>query len=302
MMTTLAARLESACGAWSRASATHAPLLEGERRIVLPSATVRVLQAGRGSRVIVLVPDPPNVIEHHREVIRDLAKDHLVYAFEMVGFGHSRPHSGFAHDLDAHRRVLSELFAELDLEHVTLSIACLSGLVGATFAALEPELVARLVLLQVPSVEQAGHWARRTDRLGMIRTPLAGQLFTWAARRAILRHWYRVALPEPMDTERYRALLSPSELALDAGAAFALASAYQTLSRARVVFPRETPQLHLWGAADRTHHETLRRDALLGLARAEYVECPGIGHFPDLEQPTHYTALVRDFEARHRPA
>jgi pimeloyl-ACP methyl ester carboxylesterase len=280
-------------------SVERAPLLEGERSIALPSATLRVLRAGHGSRVIVVVPDPPNVIEHHLEVIRDLALDHTVYAFEMAGFGYSRPRPGFAHDLAAHCRVLGELFAELELERVTLSIACLSGLVGATFAALEPARVARLVLLQVPSVEQAGHWARRTDRFHLIRTPLAGQLFTWAARRAILRQWYRVALPEPVDGGRYEALLARGALALDSGAAFSLASAYQTLARSRVRFPRDTPQLHLWGVADRTHLQTQRRDALVGLERAEYVECPGIGHFPDLEQPTRYTALVRDFEARH---
>jgi len=299
MALSLSARLESTCAGWSRAGAKRAPALEGERLVALPSATVRVVRAGRGPRVLVLVPDPPNVIEHHLEVMRDLARDHTVYAFEMVGFGHSRPHPGFAHDLAAHCRVLHELFAELELEHVTLSVACLSGLAGATFATLEPERVARLVLLQVPSVEEARRWAGRTDRFHLIRTPVAGQLFTWAARRTILRHWYRVSLPEPFDAQRYHALLEPSEHALDAGAGFALASGYQSLSGARARFPPETPQLHVWGTADRTHAQTRRRAALDGLAAAEYVECPGVGHFPDLEQPNRYTELVRAFESRH---
>lgn len=58
------------------------------------------------------------------------------------------------------------------------------------------------------------------------------------------------------------------------------------------------PVLLVRGAEDFLVPRALMEATLAGLPRAEYVELPGIGHFPHLESP-ELPALVHDFLERH---
>jgi pimeloyl-ACP methyl ester carboxylesterase len=300
MLDRVASAIESRFLARYRDRADAARRPPSDEFVELESGVVRVQRRGSHGPTVVMAPDPPNVVEHHRRVIDDLASDHVVFCFEMAGFGHSYLRDGLGFGLESHCRLLRELFDALHLREATLCIACLSGVVGMTFAARNPDCVARLVLVQVPSPDDARRWIRRADFLGAIGTPVVGQVFMHFTRRKVLRQWYRSALPEPLDPARYAEMLALSDGALGAGAGFALASAYQRIARARELeLPRQTPQLHVWGGSDRTHHRnaTERRALSRAMPGAQFVELPSCGHFPNLEKAPEFCQAVRAFEA-----
>src|SRR4051812_25416393 len=65
----------------------------GIQRIELEHVSLRLRITGDGPRTIVIVPDPPNTIEHYDELIDLLRGDARVICFEVPGFGLSFPRS-----------------------------------------------------------------------------------------------------------------------------------------------------------------------------------------------------------------
>ncbi len=53
--------------------------------------------------------------------------------------------------------------------------------------------------------------------------------------------------------------------------------------------------LNIWGRADRTHRRSDPHGSLRLAPRGRLVELEGVGHFPDLEQPTRFEEEVMRF-------
>ncbi|WP_224372437.1 alpha/beta fold hydrolase [Hyalangium versicolor] len=263
--------------------------------VELPSARVHTRVVGQADRTLVIVPDPPNLIEHHREVIERLARDFRVISFELPGFGRSELRNGARFSLELQVEVMAGMFEQLAVRHAVLEMSCLGALVGLRLARLRPELVERLVLAQVSTQEQMQTWAKGTDVCGLIHTPRVGQALVSLGRRFIARHWYQAALPEGTDARTRQGYLQPTLQALREGGAFELASAYQSLRRSEAIEYSDIrqPTLLLWGCADRTHEGTSARPLWQALPRAELVELDGCGHFPTLEHAGRYEERLR---------
>ncbi len=56
---------------------------------------IRMLDTRGEKPVILNVPDGPNVIEHHQELITKLSKNFRVICFELPGIGFSYPNSNY---------------------------------------------------------------------------------------------------------------------------------------------------------------------------------------------------------------
>jgi pimeloyl-ACP methyl ester carboxylesterase len=263
----------------------------------LPGARVHTRVAGHSERTMVIVPDPPNLIAHHRDVIERLARDFRVVCLELPGFGRSELRDGARFSLELQVEVMAGLLERLAVRHAILEMSCLGALVGLRLARLRPDLVERLVLAQVSTQEQMQAWAKGTDVCGLIHTPRVGQRLVSLGRRFIARHWYQAALPEGTDARTRQRYLRPTLQALREGGPFELASAYQALQRSGALEYSDIrqPTLLLWGRADRTHEGTSARPLLQALPRARLVELEGCGHFPTLEESGRYEERLRSW-------
>jgi len=267
------------------------------RVLDLPDAWIRTLVVGRGPD-FVMVPDPPNTIEHHALLIYDLQRTHRVICFEFPGFGFSYPKRSMANTLEGQVAVFNQVFSALDITEAVLAVSCLGAYVGVQFALRHPRQVARLALIQVTDIGQAIAWSRRADIAGVISAPVIGQVLCQSLQPLIIRQWYRSALGAGHDPARYRHYTG---LALDSvrrGSCFCLASAYQMLQGLRVGIDwRELtrPTLLIRGARDPTHSATCweQLPALIPNCQQEVFE--GSAHFPNLEEPDRFIALMRDW-------
>jgi pimeloyl-ACP methyl ester carboxylesterase len=274
---------------------TAMPAGESSFFVELPQARVHTRVAGQAARTLIIVPDPPNLIEHHNEVIERLARDFRVICFELPGFGRSELRDGARFSLELQVEVMTGVLERLAVRHAILEMSCLGALVGMRLARQRPDLVERLVLAQVSTQAQMQSWARGTDVCGLIHTPRVGQALVSLGRRFIARHWYQVALPEGTNVRIRQRYLQPTLQSLREGGPFDLASAYQSLQRsAELEYGAiRQPTLLLWGRADRTHEDTQPSALLHALPNAELVELEGCGHFPTLEEAGRYEERLR---------
>jgi pimeloyl-ACP methyl ester carboxylesterase len=270
---------------WNRASALTGRDSE-IRYVELHDAIVRVKVAGSGPRVLVVTPDPPNVIEHYDALYRMLARDLRIVCYELPGFGHSIPRSRYGFSVEENARVLVDVLERVALVPSIVALSCVAGLSGIMVARQRPDLVSHVVAIQTPSLEEEVRWAARVGRGSFIRTPVVGQLALALGHRAIARAWYRAALGSGSHAPEYTAV---ALRAFDDGASFSLASGLQALERSRAVLGAVTqPSLAIWGTKDRTHSRTDRRSTQVYLPGAHVVEIDQAGHFPELEQPRRF--------------
>jgi len=260
--------------------------------IELAAGRLRVRRGGGPDGVpVVVVPDPPNVVEHYDGVFDALAAGGPVAVVEAPGFGFSAPREGARYRIEELSSALEELLLRIGFRGATLSLACVGAFAAVDLAARRPDLVGRLVLSQVASRREMASWVRRKDVCGVIQAPLLGPVAVRAARRRIARWWYRAALPPGADPGPFAA---PALAALRAGAAFPLASAFQEFAR----FPGDRlrpacPVTVLLGTADPTHAGTELGSVAEELPGARVLVFPRSGHFPDLENPGEWLAALR---------
>jgi pimeloyl-ACP methyl ester carboxylesterase len=260
------------------------------RLIAVGAQHLRVRDTGGRGPVVVMVPDGPNVIEHHDPVVDALAPHARVVCFDLPGFGHSRPAPGYRHSLDDGAAVVLGLMDALDIKQATLAFSCGNGFYAIAAARQAPARVRQLILCQTPSLAAMTAWTARVVPWP-VRTPLVGQVLLRAARRSIAHNWYRAALP---DRGLRPAFQATADRALADGGCFCLASVVQGLRGARdeMLAGVRTPTTLLWGGADRTHRFTRPESLLDLLPQARLESLPDCGHFPDLERPEHYVGRV----------
>lgn len=269
----------------------------GIRRLSLALSDVRARITGDGPRTFVIIPDPPNTIEHYDALIELLRPHAQVVVFEVPGFGLSFPRTGrFDFSPRAYTALTIEVIEHLGLRDVTLVYACIGGYVGLMASRQRPDLVSRLVLCQTPSQDDMRRWAKRFDKLGLLGMPVVGQGLMMIAKDRATRFWYQAALPEGADDAPF---LSPALAAQSQGGPYALASGIQAM---RTLAPDSLdgvaqPTTIVWGHADRTHAKTEPRSLLPVVPHARFVSFDRSGHFPDLEEPERFAALLLDPQA-----
>lgn len=246
---------------------------------------------------VVLVPDGPNLIEHHERLIALLSSQVRVVCLEMPGFGHSLPGPSYRHSLDEGATVMLGVLDALGVGKVTLAVSCANGFYALRAARRSPERFASLVLAQTPSLAAMHNWTKRVVPRPL-RIPVFGQVIAWLFRGRMAHAWYRSALPEGSDPEPWQ---RHARHALASGGCFCLAGVVQRLmaekqeSLAGVV----TPVTIVWGTQDRSHRQTDPASGAQDLPQAEIVIFDRSGHFPDLEEPDRFSQLVLDRVARH---
>jgi pimeloyl-ACP methyl ester carboxylesterase len=268
------------------------------------------LRAGSGPPLL-LVHGIGNSSQTWAGVLQRLARQHTVIAPDLLGHGDSdKPRGDYS--IAAYANGMRDLLSVLDVERVTVVGHSLGGGIALQFAyqfpercerlvlvgsgGLGPELSAGLRLATLPGAEvalTALTGASPPLRIGLRALELAGRIAGWQGVRDLAEAGD--ALLALKDVEARRAFLRTLRGVVDTrGQAVTAVD--------RLYLANAIPMLVVWGSRDpivpAAHAETVRR--LVPSARVEVF--PGAGHWPHLDDPDRFCAVLSDFLDTTEPA
>ena len=261
-----------------------------ERFVTVEGHRLRYLERGAGPPVI-LVHGFAGMAEAWDGVAEDLARDHAVYALDLLGFGGSDKPARADHSLAGHGRRVAAVAAALGLQGVTLAGHSMGGVVTA-FAALADggARVGRLAMLSANFYRRNGPPIPMFPPLPRL---MAARFYDPAARAASLRRCFAdPALVTPALIERY---LAPTRAP---GARASLAGFLATPGPATyAALPAQLrlPALVLWGEADALWPLSDARRLHAEVAGSALQIVGGAGHMVQEERPAEVAEQLRAF-------
>ena len=256
----------------------------------------RVRDSGGDKRTVLVMPDSPNVLEHHESTFRELGRDFRVVGIEMPGAGYTdlrrdaHTHRRFDFSLDAGAGWILDVMDEAEVGEAIVTASCVNGLYAARAATLDPKRIRGLVLCQTPSVPQLQAWARRTIPW-VLRNRLVGDRLLRLTRRRLAAWWYHKALGTPGPEYWFGDI---ARQGFRDGATWRLAPLFAAI-RAEdgdVLRGLDTPTIVLWGGDDGTHRRVGTDPESLPGSRKR-TRMLATGHFPELEDPNGFAEAVR---------
>ncbi len=235
-------------------------------------------------------------------LVDGLDDDHRVLVPDLFGHGESDKPMG-DYSLGAHAATLRDLLDRLGVERVTLVGHSLGGGIAMVFAYLFPERVDRLVLVSSGGLGRevsallrsatlpGAEWVLPVIASGWVRDRLSttGRVLGALGLRPgpdLAEVWRGFSSLGDADTRR--AFLATTRAVIDPGGQSVTAHDY--LPEAG-----RLPTLVVWGTRDRmipAWHATSAATSIEG-CRVELFH--GAGHFPHLDDPDRFAALVREF-------
>lgn len=287
----------AALDAWLWRHNRRPPASATSAQVTVTEGSIRIRRSGPAgaSPTLVLLCDPPNMVEHYDQTLRALDPCTASVVMELPGFGFSSVRRGRALEFMATVEAVEAALQQLGNGPWVLYGPCICGFVACEIARRGRVPVTGLVLAQVPDVAGMRAWCDRMDPQHRLRRPGLGQWLGRLGATRLTRFWYRFSTAAETDHEP---LTATALRLLDAGAGYPLATMLQRWGPALTEESLDTPTLVLWGNNDRSHATTDRSSSLRHAPAAEIVELAQCGHFPDLEQPERFAQLVGDFLSR----
>jgi len=262
------------------------------------------LAAGRGDPVL-LVHGLGNSSLVWRRVIPGLARDHLVIAPDLPGFGHSSP-TRRRPLLDAYTDFLAGVLDQAAGPGVPAAIVgnSVGGAVAMRLALLRTERVSRLVLVDPAGVgEGVPSWWRLVRFEPLVRL-LSAVPLTLTPRpvleRIIGEAYRRMAFADPANVSDRSVRLFAERLNSRARIHRFLRNAHDVVDAfqgevQRIEHPLPVPVLAVWGREDRLVplHDALALLERIGGLEVRIIE--NAGHSPQLEAPDAFLAAVGPF-------
>jgi pimeloyl-ACP methyl ester carboxylesterase len=269
-----------------------------DQYVLVDGSRIRYWVRGEGPALI-LVPGLAASVEFWQYNVGPLAAQCRVYALDVLGFGKSDKRIG-EFSLPYAASFMSHFMDALEIERASLAGNSLGGVLCAQTAALFPQRVCRLVL-----VDSAGFGRELSFFLRLWSVPLVGNLVFRMYQRAFpsLKRWV-FCDSRSIDDEWLRA----------AGAVLRTPGVREsTLKVARLgvtlrgqrdemladfrrqVAAMDIPTLIIWGSHDAAvpvAHAYRARDLILN---SEVRILEGCGHMPQVERPEEFNRLVLGF-------
>jgi pimeloyl-ACP methyl ester carboxylesterase len=223
---------------------------------------------------------------------------HRVISFDLPGFGLSGPSPGEDYRGDTYARFVLKLMDRLHVQHFIVGGNSLGGEVAWRTAAMAPERVTRLIL-----VDAAGYrFSPESMPIGfrVARTPGLNWAMDYLTPRALVERSVRDVYGDPSKVtselvDRYY------ELTLREGNRHALGQRFQQQvpgEGAERIAALKLPTLILWGGRDRLippdSAEHFHRD----ITGSRLVVFPELGHVPQEEDPAATVRPVLEFTAK----
>ncbi len=254
------------------------------------------LTAGHGALTAVRTGTGRNLVVLHSlladrhafdPVLPALAASHRVTLFNLPGFHGSQPTLLAA--MDAYVAAIEDGFQEFNIANDAVLIGNgFGGTVALAFALAHPERIAKLVL----SDAAAGFPPEGRKAFEVMAAKVAeGGLATIAeiAAKRVFSPAYLAAHPELIE-ERKRVLM-----AIDPKAFQAACKILQEADLTPLLHRLKVPTLVVCGEFDQATPPALNKAIADKVAGARYVELPGCGHCPPLEQPQQFLAAIKGF-------
>jgi pimeloyl-ACP methyl ester carboxylesterase len=229
-----------------------------------------------------------------------------VISFDLPGFGLTGPftgrYAGQAYGGDDYARFVLDLMDALGIPRAVLGGNSLGGEVAWRVAALAPQRVDRLIL-----VDAAGYrFEPESVPIGfrLARVPLLNRLTEWVLPRGVVESSVRDVYGDPGKVtsalvDRY------FELTLREGNRRALVQRFQAMQRDAEAYDDnrarlralKLPALIIWGGRDRLIPPAIAKQFNADLAASRLVVFDSLGHVPQEEDPAATVAAVREFLA-----
>jgi 3-oxoadipate enol-lactonase len=244
------------------------------------------VRTGTGSDLVVL---HSLLADRHAfdPVLQRLAAKHRVTLINLPGFHGSQP--PMLALMDAYIAAIEDGFDEFGIANDAVLIGNgFGGTVALAFALAHPERIAKLVL----SDAAAGFPPEGRQQFAVMAQKVAdsglGSIAEIAAKR-VFSPAYLAAHPEKI--EERKAVL----LAIDPKAFQAACKILQEADLTPLLHRLKVPTLVVCGEHDQATPPVLNKAIAEKVAGARYVELPGCGHCPPLEQPAQFIAAIEEF-------
>jgi pimeloyl-ACP methyl ester carboxylesterase len=271
---------------------------------VVDGVRLRVVHHGTGDGVpVLLLHGVPTSSYLWRDVQRDLEHAHPTYAPDLVGLGCSeRPPAG-RYDLASQAALLLSLLSSLGLERVAVVGHDVGGGVAVHLAALAPERVAALVLVDSPV--HADVWP--VPAIRALAMPYAGEAQTAAMRLvpgagakylgAQLARGLRATSLSSRSVDWYAAPLLSADGARGLLALIRATDPPAVESAFGIVCADPPPSLVVWADGDAWFSTAYGRRVAGDLTGASYVEVADAGHFLPEDRPERVAEEIAGFLA-----
>jgi pimeloyl-ACP methyl ester carboxylesterase len=271
------------------------------RRFATAHGELSYVDEGRGSPIL-LVHGTPSWSFEWRHTIASLSKSHRVIAPDHLGFGLSDKPIDVPYTPADHAGRLLAFVRALDLSDVTLVVHDFGGPIGLGAMLAEPERVRSLVVMNTWAWPHAGdpRIARASKLFGSTFGRLLYTRLNLSPRwllplsfgdRAKLTHAVHRHYLAPFASRHERA--APWVLARE----LAASDPFYATSWDRRATIAKWPSTIVWGARDPAFGVSYLAKWRSMLPRAEVIELPTAGHFPQEEEPE---AVTRAIAARAR--
>ena len=254
------------------------------------------LRAGRGALTAVRTGEGHDMVILHSlladrhafdPVLEALAAKYRVTLINLPGFHGSQP--AMLALMDAYLAIIEDGFEEFGIGNDSILMGNgFGGTVALAFALAHPERISRLVL----SDAAAGFPAEGRQAFAVMAEKVAagglGSIAEIAAKR-VFSPAYLAAHPEKIE-ERKKVLLE-----IDPKAFQAACKILQETDLVPLLHHLKVPTLVVCGELDQATPPVLNKQIAEKAAGAKYIELPGCGHCPPLEQPEQFLAAIKEF-------
>ncbi|MDQ8044432.1 MAG: alpha/beta fold hydrolase [Solirubrobacteraceae bacterium] len=278
------------------------------REITLTGNTVAYRHGGKGQPMVLLHGIASNA-QTWDPVIERFARTHEVIAPDLIGHGRSSKPAG-DYSIGGYATVVRDLLMALDLERVTLVGHSLGGGIAMQLLYQSPELIGRLILVDSGGLGKGlGAPLRAASLPGaplFIRA--ATSLPMQAAGHAVHKLLDAAHIDLPTDVEEgldgfaslhdraaRRAFLNTVHASTGLGG--------QRVSAVdKFHLMGDTPMLVIWGDRDTIIPVDHAYEAQRLVPHMELAIVPNAGHFPHVDDPDRFVALIEEFEDATQPS
>ncbi len=220
-------------------------------------------------------------------VLPAFAAKHRVTLFNLPGFHGSQP--AVLALMDAYVAAIEDGFDEFKIGNDAVLLGNgFGGTVALAFALAHPERIAKLVLSDAAAAFPPEGRAQFAAMAAKVTQGGLGAIAEVAAKR-VFSPAYLAAHPEKIE-ERKQVLLG-----IDPKAFLAACTILQEADLTPLLGRLKVPTLVVCGELDQATPPVLNKAIADKVAGARYVELPGCGHCPPLEQPEAFIAAIKDF-------